>query len=171
MNIQILHYEFLGPITLDEWGPPMEKLVYLILLRSKDTFSILYVDDCEKTNDVGFFTKNPNFKCWIDKSGTEKALYLAILPMFNSVPEERKQLVSKIIARYQPICNLQDVPHKKPEYLIRSKDTFDLDTVKPTDEKFVCPCCGSEMKCEKVLEKSSIFRCSQCGLSDTKLNS
>ena len=34
-----------------------------------------------------------------------------------------------------------------------------------------CPCCGSEMKVEKVLEKTSIIRCTECGISDTRLNS
>ena len=32
LSIQILQYEFLGPIPLDEWGPPMEKLVLLDLV-------------------------------------------------------------------------------------------------------------------------------------------
>jgi DNA-directed RNA polymerase subunit RPC12/RpoP len=31
-------------------------------------------------------------------------------------------------------------------------------------------CCGSEMKAEQTLEKSTIYRCTNCGLSDTKLN-
>ena len=47
MSIQILQYEFLGPIPISEWGPPMEKLVYLILSRTKDKFDIIYVGDCQ----------------------------------------------------------------------------------------------------------------------------
>ena len=62
MSIQILQYEFLGPIRLDEWGPPMEKVVYLILSRVKDSFNIVYVGDCEKTEEKNFFVNNPNFK-------------------------------------------------------------------------------------------------------------
>ncbi|QUC65057.1 hypothetical protein NsoK4_01945 [Nitrosopumilus sp. K4] len=165
MSIQILQYEFLGPIKLDEWGPPMEKVVYLIMSRSKDTFNILYVSDCEKTEDAGFFTKNPNFKPWIDKSGSEKFLYLAIYPMFDSPPEHRKLVVSKIISHYKPLCNVQEIPEDKPDYII--KPQFDSENNPP----FSCPCCGSEMKLEKTLEKSSIFKCPECGLSDSKLNS
>ncbi len=167
-----MQYEFLGPIKLEEWGPPMEKVVYLILAREKDTFKILYADQCEKTNENGFFIKNPNFKCWVAKSGSEKFLYLAILPMFDSESEQRKHILSKIIARYRPICNMESIPEEKPDYVVRSKSNSDSKTAeKPESERMICPCCGSEMKIEKVLEKSSIFKCSECGLSDTKLNS
>ena len=167
-----MQYEFLGPIRLDEWGPPMEKVVYLILSREKDTFKIIFAGECEKTDKNGFFIQNPNFKCWVDKSGSEKSLYLAILPMFDSGSEQRKHTLSKIIARYHPICNAENLSEEKPNYVIRSKS--DLESTKADNSeshKNICPCCGSEMKVEKVLEKSSIFKCSECGLSDTKLNS
>ena len=170
MSIQILQYEFLGPIKLDEWGPPMEKVVYLILSRKKDTFNIIFVGDCEKTDDVGFFVKNTAFKCWAKESGSEKLIYLAILPMFESAPEHRANVVSKIISKYQPICNMQDLPEEKPSYIVKSREK--PEQTKPDEiQKNICPCCGSEMKIEKVLEKSSIYRCIGCGISDTKINS
>lgn len=159
LSIQILQYEFLGPIKLEEWGPPMEKVVYLILSRTNDVFNILYVDECENTTDNGFFIKNSSFKCWVEKGGSDKFLYLAILPMSDDAGQ-RKNIVSRIINRYQPACNLMNMPEQKPDYVVRSKP-----------EKVLCPCCGSEMKVEKVMEKSSIIKCPSCGLSDTKLNS
>jgi hypothetical protein len=149
----------------------MEKVVYLILSREKDTFNILYVSDCEKTDNRGFFTQNSRFKCWVDKSGSEKFLHLAIFPMFDSSPDQRKQVISKIIARYQPICNTQDIPKEKSDYVIRPKNESRSELDKTTSEKIICPCCGAEMKTEKALEKSSIIKCTECGLSDTKLNS
>ncbi len=160
LSIQILQYEFLGPIPLDEWGPPMEKLVYLIMSREQDRFNIVYVDDCEKTEDKAFFVKHQSFKCWVQQSGSEKSLYLAILPMFESSIDYRKNVVNKIKIRYKPACN-PEITKVKPSYTVR----------KTEPEKFSCPCCGSEMKSEKILEKSTIFRCTGCGLSDTKLNS
>ena len=166
MSIQILQYEFLGPIKLDDWGPPMEKVVYLILSRVKDTFNTIFVSDCEKTDDVGFFTKNPSFKCWIENSGSEKSLYLAILPMFDSEPSHRKQVISKILTRYRPACNMKDIPEPKPDYVVRPKLASDGDS-KP---EILCPCCGTKMQSEKILEKSILFKCPECGLSDTRLN-
>ncbi len=171
MSIQILQYEFLGPIKLEEWGPPMEKVVYLILSRVKDTFNTLYVAECEKTDNNGFFTQNHAFKCWVDKSGSEKLLYLAILPMFDSNPSQRKQIVSKIITRYRPICNMEGISEEKPDYIVKPRSNSDIAQIKKSDlGKTLCPCCGSEMKSTKVTEKSSIIKCSECGLSDTRLD-
>ncbi len=164
MSIQILQYEFLGPIPLDEWGPPMEKLVYLILSRDGDKFNILYVDDCKKTEEKSFFVQHSKFQCWIEKAGSEKSLYLAILPMFEASDEKRQNIINKVIIQYKPTCN--SVPDVKPDYAVRSSDVGNAE-----NEKYSCACCGAEMNAEKVLEKSTLYRCSSCGLSDTKLNS
>jgi len=161
LSIQILQYEFLGPIPLEEWGPPMEKVVYLIMSRDKDNFEIVYVGDCEKTDDLSFFTGNSSFKCWVEKSVSEKSLYLAILPLFEASQENRQSVLNKIKTRYNPPCNSNDEP-VKPDYKVR---------VSEPDPKFPCACCGAEMKPEKILEKSTLFRCTSCGISDTKLNS
>lgn len=108
MTIQILHYEFLGPVKLSEWGPPMEEVVYLILSREGDTFNIIYVAQSEKTEEKAFFTKNDKFKCWIANAGSEENLYLSIYPMSGSEKKAREKIVNKTIARYNPICNLEN---------------------------------------------------------------
>ena len=162
MSIQILQYEFLGPISLDEWGPPMEKLVYLILGRKKDSFQILYAADCEKTDEKAFFVNNSGFKCWVSQAGSEKSLYLAILPLFDATKEQRAHILGKIIAHYKPACN-EVQKAERPPYRTGPK---------PQDvPKHVCPCCGSEMKVDRVLENTTIVRCTECGISDTRLNS
>ena len=175
MSIQILQYEFLGPVRLDEWGPPMEKVVYLILSRKKDSFNIIYVGDCEKTDEKGFFENNQNFKTWIDITGSKNSLYLAILPMFDSNSTARHAIMKKIILHYRPACNVDDILQKKPEYAVRSKlDAESKNDSKITGEnpeKISCPCCGSEMKVDKVLENTTVQKCTGCGLSDTRLNS
>ena len=164
LSIQILQYEFMGPIPLDDWGPPMEKLIFLILSRDKDKFQIVYVGDCEKTEDKSFFVQHPQFKCWVEQSGSENLLHLAILPLFDSSPEYRKNVHAKIISHYKPVCNKTEIPIKKPEYKVRKNESSE-------QEKIPCACCGSEMKPEQILEKSTVYRCSSCGISDTKLNS
>ena len=166
LSIQILQYEFLGPISISEWGPPMEKLVYLILSRNKDKFDIIYVGNCQKTDDTSFFTSHEQFKCWQNQSGSESSLYLAILPMFESSDEKRNNVVQKIISQYKPHCNSDDIVESKPDYVVRV--TKDPDVI---SDKITCACCGSEMNLEKTLEKSNLYRCTGCGLSDTRLNS
>ena len=108
MAIQILYYEFLGPIKLSEWGPPMDEVVYAIMARYKDTFKIIYIDQTEKTNELDYFTKNDKFNCWLDNAGSENNLYLSIYPMADSEEIERKKIVSKAIEKYKPICNMED---------------------------------------------------------------
>ena len=166
MSIQILQYEFLGPIPIAEWGPPMEKLVFLILSRNKDKFDIVYVGDCQKTDDKSFFTSHKQFNCWITQSGSEQSLYLAILPMFESNDEKRVNVIRKILSQYKPHCNSDDIPKPAPDYVVRISDDKNSDY-----QKISCLCCGSKMKLEKTLEKSSLYRCVGCGLSDTRINS
>ncbi len=166
MSIQILQYEFLGPIPLDDWGPPMEKLVYLILSKDQDKFHILYIGDCEKTDDKSFFVHHIDFKCWVEKSGSDKSLYLAILPMFESSKIQRQSVYNKIISRYKPPCNSEDTIKSEPVYFVRKSEEPNKKS-----QKIPCLCCGSEMRVEKTLEKSTLYRCTGCGLSDTKLNS
>jgi hypothetical protein len=108
VTLQILNYEFLGPIRLSEWGPPMDEVLFLMLKRTKDTFEIIYAGESDKTNETDFFTKNEDFKCWIQNAGSESDLYLSIYPMWNSQPDQRKRLVQKIISRYNPICNKKE---------------------------------------------------------------
>ncbi|HJM00624.1 MAG TPA: hypothetical protein QF456_01045 [Nitrosopumilus sp.] len=166
MSIQILQYEFLGPVPISEWGPPMEKLVFLILSRNKDKFDMIYVGDCKKTNDELFFKSHKQFQCWLQKSGSEQSLYLAILPMFESSEEKRHNVIQKILSQYKPHCNSDDISEPKPDYAVRVTEEPNKNS-----DKIICACCGSEMDLEKTLEKSNLYRCTSCGLSDTRLNS
>ncbi len=88
----------------------MEKLVFLILSRDKDNFKIVYAGDCEKTDDKSFFVQHSRFKCWIEQSKTEKSLYRAILPMFESSDDHRQNVLNKIMTHYKPPCNSADIP-------------------------------------------------------------
>ena len=105
MAIQILHYEFLGPIKLSEWGPPSPSVAYIIFSKNKDVFNMIYVGESDETDARDFFTKNDQFKCWLSYAGKEENLYLSIYPMRESSGTERSQLIRKIISKYKPVCN------------------------------------------------------------------
>ena len=47
LSIQILHYEFLGPIPLSDWGPPMEKIIYILFAKVKNGFNQINVDQID----------------------------------------------------------------------------------------------------------------------------
>ena len=107
LTIQILHYEFLGPIEISEWGPPMGQLIYLLFSKTKNGFNLLYASQVEKTDKTDFFTQNDKFKCWIQHSGSEEMLYLAVYPMSDSQASDRERIVQQIISKYRPPCNTE----------------------------------------------------------------
>ena len=108
MTIQIRHYECVGPIKLAEWGPPMDKVIFVILAREKDIFNVIYVEHSEKTDKKDFFTKNEKFKCWLTHASSDENLYLSIYLMPNSEEKDRQRIVTKTISYYKPICNMED---------------------------------------------------------------
>jgi len=156
LSIQILQYEFLGPIPLDEWGPPMEKVVFLIMSRDQDKFNIIHVGNCEKTREASFFTQHSHFKCWLKESKNEKSLYLAILPLFESNEEQRKNVIKKIREHYNPICNSDEKDTPVPEFSIRKT------------KRYSCPNCGAEIK--QVEEVSTSQKCENCGVDNTEFS-
>lgn len=105
MAVQILQYEFLGPAPLSEWGPPMERVVYLVMARDRDRFTVLYAGECESTDRADYLTSNDRFKCWVREAGGEAGLHLAILPMFEAGAHDRKRVVDRIVSAYAPPCN------------------------------------------------------------------
>ena len=107
LAIQILHYEFLGPIEISEWGPPMNKLIYLLFSKTKNGFNMLYASQVKKTEKTDFFIQNEKFKCWLQHAGSEDLLYLAIYPMPDSEESDRERIVQKIISKYRQPCNTE----------------------------------------------------------------
>ena len=72
LTIQILQYEFLGPIKLSEWGPPMDRVVYIIFSKNKDVFNMIYVAESDKTEAGDFFKKNDHQPFFPQKMKTIK---------------------------------------------------------------------------------------------------
>lgn len=101
--MQILQYEFLGPVPVSEWGPPMKNLVYVLLAADGEKFSIIYAGQCASSDDPAFLTSNPGFKCWMERAGAEKNLHIAVLPVAEE--EDRGRVVRAILQKYSPPCN------------------------------------------------------------------
>lgn len=102
MALQILQYEFLGPVPIAEWGPPMENLVYVLLAADGERLSVVHAGQCAKSDDPAFFTSNPKFKCWMERAGAEKNLRVAVLPVPGDADRER--VVRDILKKYRPPC-------------------------------------------------------------------
>ena len=90
----------------------------------------------------------------MQQSGSERSLHLAILPLADSAPQYRQGVMRRILERYRPPCNPAEAP-AKPDYAVRRSE--------PEPPGFPCPCCGTEMRPEKALAKSTVYRCAGCG--------
>lgn len=103
MTLQILHYDFLGPAHVSEWKPPMEDTVYVLLGRSRDRFTVVYVGECKSTSKVDYLTQNPLFGRWVRAAGGERNLYICL----HQSPDDavRARIVSRIASVYKPECN------------------------------------------------------------------
>lgn len=149
MGIQILQYEFLGPVPLSEWGPPMGEILYAVLSRDRDRFNMLHAGDCEHTDDKAFFIQHEQFKCWVEKAGSDSALYLAVFPMKDSGAQRRRAVLQRIIRSYKPPCNpAADLPEQKPSYDVRRTGAADAagdDTGDDTGENAAGDNTGPEM--------------------------
>ena len=86
-------------------NPTISKELTQIFNQDKSGFIPLHVSESDKTDENDFFRKNNNFKCWIQHSGSEKMLYLAIYPMPDSQESDRERITQKIISKYKPPCN------------------------------------------------------------------
>ncbi len=80
--------------------------IFDLSFRNKDKFEMLYVGDCQKTEEKSFFTSHEQFKCWLQKSTTEQSLCLAILPMFESSNEKRQNVIKKFLLSTNPLVIL-----------------------------------------------------------------
>ena len=59
-----------------------------------------------------------------------------------------------------------------PDYVVRPKPENIEKNNDDSENKIIsCPCCGNRMDIDKVLENTTILRCSGCGMSDTRINS
>ena len=106
----------------------MGEILYAVLSRDRDRFNMLYAGDCEHTDDKAFFVQHGQFKCWVEKAGSDSALYLAVLPMKDSGAQRRQVVLQRIIRSYRPPCNpAADIPEQRPSYNVRRADVGDGD--------------------------------------------
>jgi hypothetical protein len=85
----------------------MDEVIYVLFGKIKEGFNVIYADQSDKVTESNFFIKNDKFKCWLQHTGSEDSLYLAIYPMWNSEKDDRERIVQKIISKYKPACNTE----------------------------------------------------------------
>ncbi len=93
---------FSKPFSIDEWDPPKEAALYLIL--TKDDGRIIYVGESGNLDDREFWKGHHKYNCWVRVAGAENNLAIAFYPMVDSTPVQRKEIESSLVRKLQPLC-------------------------------------------------------------------
>ncbi len=101
-EIRLDGISFSKPFPIDEWDPPKNAALYLIL--RKDDGRIIYVGESGNLDDRGFWKGHHKYNCWVRVAGAEKNLAIAFYPMVDSTPVQRKEIESNLIRKLQPLC-------------------------------------------------------------------
>ena len=94
---------FSRPFTIDEWDPPKDAALYLIM--RKDDGRIIYVGESGNLEDRGFWNGHHKYSCCLRVAGNEKNLTIALRPMPGSTQYQRKELESSLVKKLHPPCS------------------------------------------------------------------
>ena len=101
-EIRLDGISFGKPFPVEEWNPPKKAALYLIL--RKDDGMIIYVGESGNLEDRDFWRGHHKYNCWVRVAGAEKNLAIALYPMVDSTPVQRKELESSLVRKLQPLC-------------------------------------------------------------------
>jgi hypothetical protein len=101
-KIRLDGISFSKPFPIDEWDPPKQAALYLIL--TKDDGRIIYVGESGNLEDREFWKGHHKYNCWVRVAGAEKNLAIAFHPMVDSTPVQRKEMESSLVRKLQPLC-------------------------------------------------------------------
>jgi hypothetical protein len=110
MSIKCGNIEFEGPYPITNWEPPRRAAVYAIMMKpdprnKPTTYRVLYFGESSNLSERGFYRSHHKYACWSREAGSESNLYIGIYRMPGSTPEQRRELESKLVEQYRPVCN------------------------------------------------------------------
>jgi hypothetical protein len=101
-RIRLDGISFSKPFPIDEWDPPKQAALYLIL--TMDDGRIIYVGESGNLENREFWKGHHKYNCWVRVADTEKNLAIAFHPMVDSTPVQRKEIESSLVRKLQPLC-------------------------------------------------------------------
>ena len=109
MSIKYSGYVFDEPVLISNWNAPYRAGLYAILVPDQSVtprpFRVIYFGESGNMSERGFLKLHAKFPCWIREAGSENNLYVALLLMPDSTPEQRRVAETQLIANYNPACN------------------------------------------------------------------
>ena len=109
MAIRYGDYVFDAPAPVAPWSAPHVAGVYAVLVADQTCqpmpFRVIYFGESRNMSARGFFRGHPRYPCWIREAGSEQSLYIAVYPMSESTPEQRRAVADRLISEIAPVCN------------------------------------------------------------------
>ena len=109
MAIRYGDYVFDAPAPVAPWSAPHVAGVYAILVADQTCqpmpFRVIYFGESRNMSARGSFRGHPRYPCWIREAGSEQSLYIAVYPMSESTPEQRRAVADRLISEIAPVCN------------------------------------------------------------------
>ena len=104
MSIAISGILFDGPYSLSSWDSTGGAALYCILYKQADKWNVVYVGETSNL-DENVISSHQKRDCWLERTGSESNLYIAIYPMPNSTERQRLRIEAKIKIENEPPCN------------------------------------------------------------------
>lgn len=105
--LKIGDYTFNGPYKLNKWDPPYRAAIYAIVTKTPsntDKCGLIYIDESSNLSEKDF-KSHSKFNCWIYNADSVDELYIATYLMANCTKEQRQNVKSNLINRFNPPCN------------------------------------------------------------------
>jgi hypothetical protein len=109
MTIRYGGYVFDAPAPVARWSAPHRAGVYAILVADQRCqpmpFRVIYFGESGNMSERGFLKGHPKYSCCVREAGSEQSLYIAVYPMPESTPEQRRAVADVLISEIGPVCN------------------------------------------------------------------
>lgn len=101
--------QFSEPKSFALWDPPFRAALYAIMrqadpVNNPTSFRILYFGESGNLSERGFESHH-KLDCWKYQVDSVDDLYVGVYLMAGSTVEQRRELESVLVEKYNPICN------------------------------------------------------------------
>lgn len=101
--------QFTGPHFLSSCNMPDSSGLYAIMVKKDPTnkpsnYTIVYFGQTSNFEER-VSTSHHKYDCWQEQTGSDNEIFYGLNVMPNSTDEEREELESQLIKKYNPICN------------------------------------------------------------------
>ena len=108
MNVKLGLTLFDGPFPLNTWIPAREAGVYAILAPAGGdgrALAPIHIGHSQDLSECGFPLRHEMYPRWLDQVASGAQLFVGVLPMPKSSPQERDIMAEELVLVHRPVCN------------------------------------------------------------------